>query len=90
MTWNYRVIQKTVEFQGEDYQVHAIHEVYYDTDGNIDGWTLNPIELSNFEDCDDLKGSLELIQKAFEKPALREVEEEGKDVLKEVIDLKTN
>jgi len=72
MTWNYRVIKKEHEPLNEfdDGVTYSIHEVYYDKHGDIEAWTLKAIGLGDFDDMDDLKGSMELMQKAFDKPVL--------------------
>ena len=60
--WNYRVVQSY------DRKEFFIAEVYYDDGGNT-GWH-DGVSLK-WEDYDDLKGTVKLIQKAFEKPLLR-------------------
>lgn len=42
-TWNYRVIATEDAEFGE--LTYAIHEVYYDDDGHINGWTKSPVPL---------------------------------------------
>lgn len=42
MTWNYRIILHPAA-NGTDYAWYALHEVFYDRDGNPDGWTSDPI-----------------------------------------------
>ena len=41
MSWNYRLMYH--EFEGEEW--YAIHEVFYNDDGKIIGWTKDPIEV---------------------------------------------
>jgi hypothetical protein len=65
--WNYRVVQS---FDRTEY---FIVEVYYDGDA-IQGWVDSGREGLRWDDYDDLKGSVEMIQKAFDKPLLRVVE----------------
>jgi hypothetical protein len=36
MTWNHRVVKRTFDSRETSY---GIEEVYYDADGNIEGWT---------------------------------------------------
>ena len=66
MSWNYRVVKNTYEEGGEYF---AIHEVYYDGDGNPTSCTALP---ANFlgDDLDDLKAVLDMVQQAFDKPVL--------------------
>ena len=73
MSWNYRVIctkyiesAEKHEFEGETY---AIHTVYYDKDGNINGWC----EIGaapNGETIEELKHDIGLMLIALEKPIL--------------------
>ena len=67
MTWDHRVIK-------DEYGQFVIHEVYYDIDGNIDGWTANPTKPCGDESLDDLKEDIKIYVKALEKPVLIEVE----------------
>lgn len=59
--WNYKVVQ-------HDGYV-GLHEVYYNKDGTIVGWT-DPVQIGN--DLEDLKGSLELMLKDIERFGLQE------------------
>lgn len=68
MSWNYRIIKRIPE-QGEPY--YGIFEVYYDKYRNIKAWTTEPVT-PVWEDIEDLKGSLELMLRAFEKDVLDE------------------
>ena len=65
--WNYRVVQSF------DQTEYFIAEVYYDGDGPR-GWVESGRDFLRWNDYDDLKGTVELIQKAFDKPLLRVVE----------------
>lgn len=86
MSWNYRVLRKDVDYDAETYQIHSIHEVYYDEHGNIESWTTNAITLDGFESFRDGYESLKLIQKAFEKPVLIErTDENGKEYLEDIV-----
>lgn len=85
--WNYRVLEvsKYNETMDMTYTTYAIHEVYYDDDGNIEGWTMDYMSLNNYESVDDMKGSMTLMMKAFEKPILREfIDEDGNEQLIEI------
>jgi len=61
--WNYRVLQSF------DQTEYFIAEVYYDGDAP-QGWVDSGLDFQRWDDYDDLKGSVELIQKAFDKPVL--------------------
>lgn len=75
MYWNYRVIKTPcVGIDGESTWLYAIHEVYYDEDEKPGSWTMNPMTLNDYDDYDDLKGSLELMEGAFKKPVLELVQ----------------
>ena len=65
MHWNYRKIEH--EDQYEVYQ--AIHEVVYEDDGTIEGWSANPVEVTKYdmESWSDVMGKL---QEALKKPVL--------------------
>jgi hypothetical protein len=62
MTWNYRVIRTDEAF--------AIHEVFYDSNGEINGWSADPIAPMG-ETQDELMKDLELIQRALTLPVLK-------------------
>lgn len=66
-TWNYRVM-KFVDDEGETY--HQIHEVYYDKDGDLKGYTKNPVSLFSSDGVDGLRTSIEKIAAALKKPVL--------------------
>ncbi|ORB62779.1 hypothetical protein [Mycolicibacterium tusciae] len=63
--WNYRVVQSFGQTE------YFIAEVYCD---GTHGWVDRGHDLLRWDDYDDLKGTVELIQKAFDKPLLRVVE----------------
>lgn len=74
MSWNYRIFRFDPD-EGEEDSWYCIKRVYYDNKGKIDG----------YGECDsspggtsieDLRGDLELIQQAFNRPVLiiRDVE----------------
>ena len=62
MSWNFRVAK-----QG---QVFRIIEVHYDSDGNMTGWGDTYDSLLIWDDYDDLEGTVDKLQHAFEKPLL--------------------
>ncbi len=81
MTWNYRILmaktdkssfnQELKDLVEDDY--YRIIEVYYNDDGEIEGWGYSEDPLVS-ETIEDLKDILKLLPEAFKKPVLREVE----------------
>lgn len=65
MTWNYRIIKRT--FDTGD--LYAIHEVYYDADGNPFGHTVEPA-LPQGDTLDELRADFDNYRKAFDAPVL--------------------
>ena len=82
MSWNYRVCTRIFSYKKEfpkapemskmeDQRIFSILEVYYDKDGNVNGYideTKN--SLAGWEDYEDLVGTHTLMKKAFDKPIL--------------------
>ncbi|MBI5103130.1 MAG: hypothetical protein HZB33_15045 [Nitrospirae bacterium] len=60
--WNYRVI--------ENEEVFRIHEVYYNSKGEITGFSENPITPLG-ETLDELRGDLEYYIQALGRPVLK-------------------
>lgn len=75
MSWNHRVI-KTIDAKG-----FQIHEVYYDEEGKIDGWTIEGVTPYS-DDSVNLRSELHRMLIAFTKEILEEVVINGKIVLK--------
>jgi len=69
MTWNYRVIKKV--YKGTDYEEdsYSIHEVYYNKDGSISSWSIDPISIHGTTP-EELKDDYEKYGEAFNKPIL--------------------
>jgi hypothetical protein len=65
MTWNYRIIR-------DEEGGLAFHEVYYDKQGNVEGWTKNMVS----PHAGSLRELQEFIDSAMMKPIL--IEENGK------------
>lgn len=65
MSWNYRIVKTTFE-QGDRY---AIHEVYYDTNGNPTSHTVEPA-CPIGETIEELRVEMELYLKAMDRPVL--------------------
>ncbi len=76
--WNYRVIRKYHE--ESDSSTYHIHEVYYDDENIIEGWTQSPVEPIG-ESLVELRNDIQYFSKAFQKPALIESINDGKEVL---------
>ena len=70
MTWNYRVIRHK-EPDGEYY--YQVHEVYYDNQGEINGWSTNA-SIVYGDSYQDLRHDMLMHRKAFDKPVLEEFE----------------
>ncbi len=80
-TWNYRImkhkvdlstlsdsLRKLLENQDDNYW-YGIHEVYYDENGKVDGWT--DCEIQPFgETPEELKQCFELMSLSFNKEIL--------------------
>jgi hypothetical protein len=63
--WNYRVMRRK---RGDEI-LYGLHEVFYDEEGNTDGWTENPVDV--FADSpEELKQTLLWMQIALTKPIL--------------------
>jgi hypothetical protein len=70
MSWNHRVIKKTYKYDGEEASYgYEIHEVYYDKDGRIDGWTEQPVNPYG-ETVEELHTDLAYFLNALDKPVL--------------------
>lgn len=65
--WNYRVFRH--KSKGSNYEWLAIHECYYDDDGNENGHTMNGVSLVG-DDLEELKSVHAMMREAFEKPIL--------------------
>lgn len=61
MSWNYRVVLRDAEF--------AIHEVFYEEDGSINGMTVDPV-YPRAESLEGLREELERYSTALDKPVL--------------------
>ena len=75
MSWNYRVIRR--EFENGEPQL-AIHEVYYDENGAVRSWTLNPVVPAG-ETFEEFSEDLFFYRGAVGRPVLEEKELE-KDI----------
>lgn len=76
MSWNYRVVETKTDTQFGVMSRLGIHEVFYDEDGNVNGWTADPVDVSWCpEDLEDPNFSPEVIldrmRKALKLPIIR-------------------
>lgn len=78
-SWNYRII-KTIDY---DEPIYRIHEVYYDDNGMIEGWTKEPV-LPYGENVNELREDIYYFLQAFRQPILELKEENGKEELIEI------
>jgi hypothetical protein len=76
--WNYRIIRKYHE--ESDSSTYQIHEVYYNDDDIIEGWTQSPVEPIG-ESLAELRNDIQYFLKAFQKPVLTECIKNAKEVL---------
>jgi len=65
VSWNYRIIERDGEF--------AIHEVFYDKDGRVTGWTETPV-YPRAESLEDLALELARYSEAVNKPVILDEE----------------
>lgn len=74
MTWNHRWIRhtETVVLNGVSQTETwlSLHEVYYDDQGNIQGCTVNPIELTADDSQEGIEWIMNCIAQAYLKPIL--------------------
>lgn len=67
MTWNYRVMRH----HGPDGVFDAIHEVYYDGEGQVSTWTETPVAPIQYADQGgSLSDELRQMTEALSKPIL--------------------
>lgn len=65
MSWNYRVLKRETK-EGEFF---AVHEVFYDDEGNPKKCTVEPVFPQGTSE-NDLERRIELYREALEKPIL--------------------
>lgn len=73
MSWNYRVMKRENSSGEYDY---GIYEVYYDENGKVISWTINPITPVRSSE-EELQFELHLMLRAFKETTL--VYEEDED-----------
>lgn len=70
MSWNHRIIRHIEPRTHMDDSIYyAIHEVYYDEDGKVNGWTEEPIRIME-ESLEDLKVTLQRLTESFDNPVI--------------------
>lgn len=73
MSWNYRVVKSTESHpnfrNGEPYEVYAIHEIYYDENGVVNGHVEKP-EIGPYEELGELLPTLKRLAEALDKPII--------------------
>jgi hypothetical protein len=69
--WNYRIIFKPDPVNPDREGSYEIHEVYYDDNDKIDGWTVDAIA-SFGETIEDLNDDLKYMLEALDRPVLME------------------
>ena len=69
MSWNYRVLRYAPADSKFAPYVYGIHEVYYDEQGAVKGWTEEPVAALGLDE-DDLKWRLGEMLSAFDKTVL--------------------
>jgi len=81
MSWNYRVSTKMFSYKDtfpenekfcemEDQRLFSIIEVYYDKKGKPESYADDINPTANWEDLNDLTGTLDLIKLAHDKPII--------------------
>ena len=63
--WNHRVIQRIV---GDEVEF-GIHEVYYNDDGDVEGYTEQPVRVYG-ETLDELRETLERMLRCLDHPVI--------------------
>ena len=67
MTWNYRLVKKSVP--DSEHFTYGIHEVYYNEDGLAWGVTEDPVNMSA-EHLNELKMQWDMLIEAFGRPVI--------------------
>jgi hypothetical protein len=65
MSWNYRVMRKTVDGETS----WGVHEVFYDDDGRVTGWTPEPVAVAG-DSLEEIQQQLARMAEAAERPPL--------------------
>lgn len=82
MSWNYRIVaMKSVADETFGY---AIHEVFYDDDGTIKGYTEKPVCITG-ESLGDISEALEMMAKATTLPIMEDRNEKLVEIEQEKV-----
>jgi len=65
-TWNHRILVSETD---TDYPLFEIHEVFYNDEGILDGYTESPVHVSA-ENVEGIEWVLEKMKEALKKPVL--------------------
>lgn len=84
MSWNYRLAEKYVDYGEYDgiIKEYRVVEAYYNEDGSIQGVT-NFKDPNGWDNLDCLKGTLEKMLSAFDKPIIGYFDAEGEFIFYE-------
>ncbi len=66
--WNYRVVKKSIVDDFDD-EIYAVHEVFYDDDGNPVGCTEKSVRIGEYS-LKSLSETIDLMKQALDKPVL--------------------
>lgn len=70
MSWNHRVVRRFYpNTHMDDSMLYEIYEVYYNSDGTIDGITEEPIRIRE-ETIDDLRKTVQRLTQCLEQPII--------------------
>lgn len=70
MSWNHRVVRRLYpNTHCDDSILYEIYEVYYNSDGTINGITEEPIKIRE-ETVDDLRKTVERLTKCLTQPII--------------------
>lgn len=80
-TWNHRVMKRVTKYG----TYYGVHEVYYDSEGKVDGYTTHPVSVAG-ESIEEIKQYLEMILNCLDKDILDYEEEEKNEILRQKIE----
>lgn len=80
-TWNHRVMRRTTKYG----TYYGVHEVYYDSEGKVDGYTIHPVSVAG-ESVEEIKEYLQMILNCLDKDILDYEEEEKNEILRQKIE----
>ena len=80
-TWNHRVMRHITKYGA----YYGVHEVYYDSEGKVDGYTIHPVSVAG-ESVEEIKEYLQMILNCLDKDILDYEEEEKNEILRQKIE----